>query len=167
MQSIVRDRISRRLVPATIACSMSLVFVLLVFSHSAEAATQPLAVYGYVHDSLGSPVSGASVTVLIVDSGASRTVSTTSLLGVYQIDPDFSTTDYNVGNTIRVTVVDSSLGTKVREYTITSQNETAQLMRLDVNFNTAIPEFGSMFGVLVAALVVGVVAVVAIGWKRK
>jgi len=162
----MRTLSSRCLSLALMVVFVSLFLMLSVPRSVTATGTGPLSIYGYVLDVGGNPVSGASVTVLIVETSATRTDPDGSASnGAYQIDPEFDAVDYSIGNTIRVTAV-SSLGTKVNETLVTSGMDAVGLGHVDVKYDTAIPEFGSMYGVLISAFVMGVVAVVVLGRKR-
>jgi hypothetical protein len=152
--------------------AMVVVCALFVFSLTgsrpvAASGIQPLSIDGHVYDSSGHGVSGASVTVLIVQTGATSTdPDGTDSNGLYQINPEFDPADYSLGNTIRVTAV-SGLGTQSNETPVSQDMYDFGLGEIDVNYQTAIPEFGSTMGVMVAACLAGTVAIVAIGKPRK
>jgi len=127
-------------------------------SESARADPGVLGVYGYVRDSANNPMVGADVLVWIVDP-TNHLRTTTDTDGFYTVT--FPDANWTEDNTIRVTVT-SILGTEYNETTITDNP-----MEIWVDLSTAIPEFGGMLGALVAALLIGVVAVVAVGSRRQ
>ena len=144
--------------------ALVLVFVLLALSQRVAAGSGPLAVLGKVTDVGGSPISGASILVEIVDKTATLTATTNSN-GDYYTDPEFSPGDYDVGDKLKVTAT-SGLGSKTVYHDITSDDESNQMATVNIQYDTAIPEFGSTFGLIVAAFLVGVVAIVVVGRKR-
>ena len=162
----MRTSSSRCLSLALMVAFVSLFLMLSVPRSATATGTSSLTIWGYVLDVGDNPVSGASVTVLIVETSATSTDPDGSASnGAYQIDPEFDPSEYSIGNTIRVTAV-SSLGTKIVETPVTSDMDTTGLGQVDVKYTTAIPEFGSMYGVLISTFAIGVVVVVVLGRKR-
>jgi hypothetical protein len=134
-------------------------------SEDASAATGPTRVQGDVHDTSGNHADGAQVFVefLNKDTGLPRARTwsgTTDSAGYYQTT-QWGTSDWEVGDTIRVTATISS------EQEIETQLATNTFTQIvDVYFPTAIPQFGSLVGTLVAASAVCVVAVVLVRKRR-
>lgn len=146
-------RFSRSLAASIVISGMLLALPMLA-SESARAGPGVLGVYGYVRDSANNPVVGADVLVWIVGP-TNHLRTTTDADGFYTVT--FPDANWTAGNAIRVTV-----GAEHNETTIDDNP-----MEIWVDLSTAIPEFGDMLGALVAALLVGVVAVVAIGSRRQ
>jgi len=167
MLSKTEPRLSFRFIPLALTVLIVLVFVLIAFSRPALAATtNPLFVNGKVMDSANHPVDGAHVVILIVETNAQRTYDT-GPDGSFASYPDFDpNTDYLVGNTLRVTAT-SALGTKSNETTITQQMNDDMEAIIWVDYDTAIPEFGSFVGFVVSAFAVGAVTLVMLGRRRK
>jgi len=146
----------------TVVASFAILMMLLalpMLASPAVAETSPLGVYGYVRDSANNPVVGASVLVWIV-TPTNHLRTTTDSDGYYTVV--FPMANWTMGNTITVTAT-SGLGTSLPNETTITDNP----MEIWVDYSTAIPEFGSLMGALVAAVLVAVVAVVAIGTRRQ
>ena len=126
-------------------------------SKPAASGTGPLDVYGFVTDSAGRPIPDAAVVVTVQPSGAFRTCSTASD-GSYQVS--FLTSDWEVGNTVEVVVTYNAV-----QVSDSAVADDLGLINLDLQFSFEIPEFGSIFGSLVAIAAVAVVVGLFV-WKR-
>ena len=128
-----------------------------LIADNASAGPGPLVVYGYVYDSGGTPVEGAGVVVEVLESGATLS-DTTDSLGRY--DVSFTLSDWDVGDTVETTATFGSL--------VDSEIAVASFatLQIDVTFAYAIPEFGSFFGVVVATVLMGSVAVISMRRQR-
>ena len=118
-----------------------------------------LTVYGYVFDNGAQPLEGAGV-VVEVQAGTYPSLSTTTDSdGFYVVEFDLG--DWQIGDTVRTTVTYSSY----QEYdeAVTDEYGTVQI---DITFAYAIPEFGSFFGVVVATVLMGSVAVISMRRQR-
>lgn len=135
-------------------------------SDSAEAGTGPKNVYGYVKDYEAAPIPDILVTVNIKTSGGSirGTMQDTtgptdgSPVGFYTVT--FAESVWDVGDIIEVIVSYSGDQEIVTEEIVGEGGD-----RVDVQFEYAIPQFGSIYGFVIAAGLVAVVAIVAL--KRK
>jgi len=125
------------------------------------AGTGPLTVWGYVYDFSGQPLQGANVVVTVVETGFS-TSGVTGSDGKYQGSPDLNATDYSNGDTIRV----------VANYNSNTQANTSLVvddpgvMQIDVKYTYEVPEFGTLLGFLVAAALVGMIAIYSVSKRR-
>lgn len=126
----------------------------------ASAANFDLLVYGYVTDSLGAPVQGASVVVEDLTTHLTYPGSSDEF-GEYMID--IPAANWAPGDSLHVT---ATFGSTAGSHDGVAPPELTGQVEIDVQLSEAIPEFGSSFGALLAACLVGVVAVVTVG-KRK
>lgn len=125
------------------------------------AATMDLDVVGTVRDSVGTLVPGAAVTVTNQRTGLIYT-NTADEIGQYGVSiPD------NVWLEGDVILVHAEMGSATGDAQGTAHDLTPWILTVNVNLSTAIPEFGSLLGALVASFLVGIVAIVALGGKRR
>ena len=160
---------SQRLMKARILCfalvaSLALSFIVML-SPTGARATEPgltLSVSGYVTEG-GAPVVGATVTITEAVTHVTR-VTTTDSTGLYTtFNPgDFADTEWTRGDPITVEV---NNGGRIASSSANAPTPPLSSLSIDVTY-TAIPEFGSVAGALVAALVVAVIAAVFVGTKR-
>jgi hypothetical protein len=149
------------------AVCIALVFLLLAASGPVQAADNPLYVFGKVTDSAGTPISGAAVSVENTRTHVVRTdPDGTNAQGLYGIVPDFGTGDYDVGDTILVTVT-CGLGEKQNSTVVTQDMVDFQQAEVNATYGTVIPEFGGLLGVVTITIALGFVAVVLVGRKKK
>ena len=149
---------------AIVLSVIAVAFVAMLVSASfVSAGPGPKTVRGYVKDNMGNPVEGASVLVEIVapdshvrTSGTDTSIST----GLYSVM--FGGSDYEVGDTIRVTSTyhsDSRVGSTIATL--------APIQYVNITYPYEIPQFGSWVGFAVAGGILAVVAVVFIGKRKK
>ena len=149
------------------AVCIALVFLLLAASGPVQAADNPLYVFGQVTDLAGNPISGASVSVENTRNHVVRTdPDGTNAQGMYGISPDFGTGDYEVGDTLLVTVT-CGLGEKQNSTVVTQGMVDLTEAEINVKYSTEIPEFGGLLGVVTITIALGFVAVVLVGRKKK
>lgn len=129
---------------------------------AAAAEPVPLIVYGYVRDTLGQIVVGASVTITDVTTGDSFGPFITDEFGQYQYS--IPEVNWTTGDTIRA---DATYGATSGFSEDTAPITDFPMMELDVTLSNVIPEFGSVIGASVAAIFAGAVAIVVIGRPRK
>jgi len=136
---------------------------MLLSTHDARAGIGDLSVLGTVTDSAGTPISGASVLIEIVERSYS-TSATTGSDGKYQgeVPPD----KWDEGNTVRVSVTYGG-DTEVRNQPITSEIAGIGIVYIDVKFTFEIPEFGSLFGLIIAGTAVAVLAAMLVTRRRR
>ena len=132
-------------------------------SRASIAGTGPKVVEGYVYDLSGIPLEGAVVTVEVIDQSThlpkATQSDTTGPEGYYMVTFGDQSL-WNVGDTLKATAI----------YDSNSQsNETladdSGFQSMDVNFGFIIPEFGSLFGSVVA--VAGMVCFIAMRVRRR
>jgi hypothetical protein len=162
--SILRRGTSSKFVSASVIASLSLC-VLILAVPTVRADNSPLSVYGWVYDSGGLPVEGAAVLVLIVETSHTR-YATTDADGLYSTSSDFNSTDYAVGNTIRVYATYNSEVVQ-NQTTVTLEMSTGGIAQVDVHFTYEIPEFGSLTGTVVAMSGVALVGAAFFARRRK
>ena len=133
----------------------------LVVPRSASAASFELTVYGFVRDSGGTPVNNAQVDILDQNTGYTKTVFT-DVNGQYVWN--IPTANWNDGDTIKV---HATYGEYFGDNQGIAQDVSPWWIRLDVTLSEVIPEFGSALGAFVAVFLVGIVAVVGVGTKRR
>ncbi len=105
-------------------------------SKAVMAATGPLIVDGHIYSETDALVSGASVTVSVYNGATLRSSQATTSDGSGFYTVTFGNSDWDLGNTIRVTA---------SKLTSSGQNETTatdSFMTIDVHFGTVIPELG-------------------------
>lgn len=136
---------------------------MLLSTHDARAGTGPLTVGGTVTDSAGTPISGASVLIEIIEKSYSTSTSTGSD-GKYQKDVPLD--KWDEGNTIRVSVTYGG-DTETRTQTITPEIAAIGIAIIDVQFSFEIPEFGSLVGLMIAGTAVAVLAAILITRRRR
>ncbi len=130
-----------------------------VVSVPASAGPANLVVYGYVTDSNGDPVEGADVLVENLDTVCSPLTDTTDSLGRYQVSFDLAY--WQIGDTLRTTVTFGG-----NEESATGVADEFATLQIDVQFTLAIPEFGSLTGVLVTMGIIGIIATVSMRRKK-
>lgn len=132
--------------------AMAVVVADLDGSETTVAAGGFKAVQGYVYDSLDIPLDGASVKVEMVNKTTllvtATETTTTGSDGFYGVTFDISSV-WEVGDTILVTAT----------YNLNEQSNQAfaddvGFQQIDVHFGTVIPEFGSLFGPVVAVVAI-------------
>jgi hypothetical protein len=123
------------------------------------AGPADLTVYGWVTDSAGDPIEGADVLVEVLAGTNPQLTTTTDSDGFYQVDFDMA--DWQIGDTVQTTASyggDEESGTQVAD--------SSTVVNIDIQFATAIPEFGSLTGVLVTMGIIGVIATVSMRRKK-
>ena len=130
-----------------------------LFSAPAAAGSADLTVHGYITDSNGDPVEGADVLVEVLAGTHPQLSFTTLSDGHYQVDFDLS--QWQVGDTVQTT---ATYGGNPESNTGVADAST--VLQIDVQFTLAIPEFGSLTGVLVTMGIIGVIATVSMRRKK-
>lgn len=143
--------------------SATLVIIALLFvavPRTSTAGPGLLYVHGYVTDVNGSPIQGASVTVTDITSGkVLADLDGTDADGLYFVT--FPVNDWAINDNLQVDVT-CSLGPK----TVTGTALTGDVT-ISVQYPLAIPEFGSLVGIIAVASLLAVVALVSVGRKRS
>ena len=119
---------------------------MLLISGTAEPATGPKQVRGYVYDSLGTPIENANVTVQIRIGESVRSTlycDATDETGYYVVD--FGPSDWDIGNTI---FVNATFGGEYNTNSVIANDFPFQ--NLDVTLGIVIPEFGSLISLTLA-----------------
>jgi hypothetical protein len=150
-----------------------LVFVISMFLFSNMASENALAaelktVYGYVKDSGGNPVDGATVTVRMKDPDTQEVRSfgttTTASGGFYAVTfGGFNGLEWLVGDILEVEVEKDA-------QSVIDNNQFADagiMQEVDVTWPDLIPEFGAGFGAAVAAVAIAGVAVAVVGRRKS
>jgi len=145
-------------------CSVFASIAVLALSSTVSAAPfGPLIVSGIVYDEAGDPLDGAHVVVTDTNTLVSETYDTGSD-GFYYVSIS-GQGGWDVGDTIEV------VATFGEDQATNTSEATAQMeidgMEVDVHFGTAIPQLGSSVGIAIAAGLVGLIAVVAVGVRRR
>lgn len=157
---------SRKLVPAVISFVSIVALSVLAFSvavpANCAAADSPVFVRGYIYDSEGRLVEGASVTVSMKDGETVISTKTDNSDSSGFYSTTFLAVEWDVGNTVYVIAEFS--GNQQPNWTVAIDTEE---IYVDVHFTFEIPEFGFDAGLLVAGLGIGAVAVGALVWRRK
>jgi hypothetical protein len=161
VDSFASDLRVKRCVSIVASLAFVLTAIALVPEHAA-AQGFPKDVIGTVRDQAGTPVQGALVIVKMFDGTTEKSShsDTTNTLGRYTTT--FGGTEWSDGWTINVSA------------TYNSQTETnnaicddAPIQTVDVTFTFEIPEFGTMLGIVVAGLALGIVAVAVLSRKQQ
>jgi hypothetical protein len=128
-------------------------------------------VRGYVYDDHGNNVAGANVTVTMfagATEGVSKTATSSPSPKGY-FSANFPSGEWATGDKIRITAEYKGLqalnGTDTPPVVIVDGNNFYTWK--NVTFPYEIPQFGNMTGLLVSAGLVGMVASVALVWRRK
>jgi len=138
--------------------------VLALSSTVRAAPNGPLIVMGHVYDSGGFPLEGA--TVVVTDTRTLESDSMDTLSGGFYSVSLSGGGGWDIGDTIEVVATATGEVQKTNSSVVPADAEISG-MTIDVHFGTAIPQLGSSIGMAVAAGLVGVVAVVAVGVRRR
>lgn len=144
---------------------VGVIAVLLLASHSVSAGG-PKTIQGYVYDESGQKFGGSKIaqaTVVIKTPGGTilqTLTDATDANGQYRVvlDPF----NWNTGDTIEAFATYNS----VQSLTNTTTCTVSPLQNVDIHYETAIPQFGSIVGSVLASVFVGSVAVLALGYRR-
>ena len=152
----------------TLSASAAMLFAVSLLSiatpHAVSAADPfPLAIFGYVTDSLGDPVVGALVVIKNNDTGFSLDPIITIDDGFYQ--GNIPEMNWTIGDIISVEATYG--GSNGMNETVAAYIEGIPLIEINVTISEAIPEFGTTLGASIAAMIAGAVAIVAVGAPRK
>lgn len=153
----------RRVLPGFMVGIALLFLAPLAWSNQASGVdpdTTPLIVSGTVYDEAGNPLDGADVVVTDLITAASDSFVTIAggfYVGVINVG------SWDIGDTIQVAVTAPGGAQTSRTG---PANESGDIV-LNVHFPTAIPQLGGPVGLAIAAGLVGVVAVVAVGVRRR
>ena len=136
----------------------------LISSSTASAAPTPKRVQGYVYDAYGEKLSSDTVYWVIVKySGglprASYSDDTADVDAKYRVD--ISPSDWDEGNTFEVYAIHNS----VESVHNSTGVDLSARQWINTSYPTAIPQFGGMIGTLISFGLVGMVAVVALGFR--
>lgn len=159
-----KPRRFRVLVPLMLSVVFASLAVLSLSSTVRAAPNGPLIIMGTVYDSGGSPLDGAHVVITDLNTLASDSFDTLGG-GFYSVSLPGGG-GWDIGDTIEVVATATGETQKTVTSVVPADAETNG-MTIDVHFGTAIPVFGSSVGFAVAAGLVGVVAVVAVGTRRR
>ena len=103
--------------------------------------------------------------VTVVESGATRS-GVTGSDGKYQASPDFApNSEYDIGDTIQV-VASYNSNTQDNTSTVPVDIDDTGVMQVDVHYTYEVPEFGTILGFLVTAVLVGMVAIYSVSKRR-
>ena len=166
----VRIGLRSAIVVLTVVLTMLVMAVAILPSASVADDNHTMNVRGYVIDNHGNKVAGANVTVTMFNGGTegvSKTAtSDVSPKGYFSVN--FPSGDWATGNKIRITAEYKGLqalnGTDTPPVVIVNGNNFYTWK--NITFPYEISQFGNMTGLLVTAGLVGVVASVALVWRR-
>ena len=163
---------ARNLRPVLIASSfaaMLLVLAMFMVPVTTQAATHTKDVRGYVYDADYRKIGGADVTVRMLDSDLNQrsihnelSSSEPSTKGYYNLQ--FENAEWEITDTIQVIATYNSQQTDPN--TTVATNAFFQWLNATA-FEFEIPQFGSTFGLLLTAGIIGVVAVTVLVWRRR
>jgi len=155
---------SKTLIPLILSTVFASIAVLALSSTVSADPIGGLIVIGTVYDSEGLPLEGA--TVVVTDARTSASDSMVTLSGGFYTVTIPGGGGWDIGD--RIDVVANAPGeVQKSNYSYAPADGEENGMTIDVHFGTAIPQLGSSVGMAVAAGLVGVVAVVAVGVRRR
>ena len=158
-----RKHASMRIASLMVIAIASFVLVTTMIPIKASAATiVNLDVYGYVIDSAGYRLEGAAVSVSVTTGGTGS--DTTDSDGRYYVSIDPG--QWDLGDTVTVTAVYNS-DSKINQTVIDQDMYDIAMVEVWVQYEYAIPEFGSYFGVVVVGVTLGAVALLSTRRKRN
>ena len=132
-----------------------------------SAGDVPFSVFGVVTDSSGDPVNGATVTVTMTHGAQTYTrqglTDYNALWGDGYYYLEFETNQWDAGDIFDVLAEYGSIQEPVNDNVATVDGYA----EVNVQFTSAIPEFGSIIGFFVAAGLISCVALVGIGRRRN
>lgn len=152
------------------AALMVLVLAVAIVPRSSVAADDhPMQIKGYVYDNAGHKVANADVTVTIYSGATPGAFGTDTSDSVGYFTVDFAKGQWATGDKVLITAEYKSLqasnGTDATPVVILNGNNFFAWK--NVTFPYEISQLGNMTGLLVTAGLVGVVAAVAVVWRRK
>lgn len=154
-----------KVIARTGLCFVAVLMAALALGGSASAAPNgPLIVRGTVYDEQGDPLEGANVVVTDLRTLASGSFDTLSN-GFYFVSI-MGGGQWDVGDTIEA-VATAPGGGQATNSSVTTVNSEEDGLYINVSFETAIPQLAGSVGLAVAAGLVGLVAVVAVGIRRR
>ena len=156
---------SIRIVSA-IAVLMFALSILAVAMPKTVSAAEPDSIWvvGFVQDSVGNYIEGASVVVEDVTAGITYDPVLSDADAQYYCQIPAS--DWTSGDEIHVVATYGSLE-GFNDGFLPEWEESPGFLRLDISMSDAIPEFGTTLGASIAACLVGAVAIVAVGVPKK
>ena len=163
MQIFERYKVLRSSVTLAVSIAVLMTAMAALLPSQAAAGPQDITVRGYVWDSQHRDVEGADVVVNIKDGATiiSTDSDTSDVNGFYSVM--FLAADWSVGNTIEVIFTFES-----KQDTNWTTAVDAAIQYVNMTYDFEIPEFGSLLGLALAAVVLGVVGTAAVVlWKRK
>ncbi len=152
-------RKTRILVLLAAMCTVIAALSVLMPGWVAAEQPGPLIVYGYVTDDAGRPLEGAHVSLTMKNGGTTVGTLTndSDAGGFYSVTfGPLVGVGWDVGWTIIATATYG--GNQVTNPDVTIP-DTSPLLQIDLQFPFEIPQFGTLFGFLVTAGAVGVVAI--------
>ena len=151
-----------RIATYLMACAVLIGCLAMITPRNVSAEVGFVVVDGTVTDDAGRPINGASVIVVMKNGAATVDTQTytTGSDGFYTVNLglDKWETGFNVISTATFNSVQTSDNATIGE---------DPFLTIDLQFPFEIPQFGSLFGFVAAAGLVGVVAVVFLSKKSK
>lgn len=163
MQTFERYKVLRSSVTLAVSIAVLMTAMAALLPSQAAAGPQDISVRGYVWDSQYRDVEGADVVINIKDGETVRSTDSdiSDVNGYYSVM--FAAADWEVGDTIEVIFTFES---KQDTNWTTATDDVAQYVNMTFGFE--IPEFGSLLGLALAAVALGVVGTAAmVIWKKK
>lgn len=165
MTDSTRSPVRARALFGTCILVIGVIAVFLLASHAVSAGG-PKTIQGYVYDESGQKFGGSKIaqaTVVIKTPGGTELqtlTDDTDANGQYRVSLDPFL--WSTGDTIEVFATYNS----VQSPTNTTTCTVSPLQTVDVHYELAIPQFGSIIGSVLASVFVGSVAVLALGYRR-
>lgn len=154
----------RRCAITLMVVAIAAIALMPIFSQSASAATGPKAVRGYIEDSAGNKLEGALVVVNIryqSDDSLRATDSYTSTsTGYYSIT--FALDEWDTGDGIEVIATYDTI-----QRTNTTTADASAYQDVWVSFLFEIPQFGSLWGTMIAVGAIGAVGAIFVVHKKR
>jgi len=168
MTDSTRGPVRARVLFGTCLLLIGIIAVFLLASHSVSAGGAKT-IQGYVYDENGQKFGVskvAHVTVIVKTPGGivrQTLEDDTDANGLYRVS--LSVFNWDTGDTLEVFATYNSVQSPTNTTTC-SDPDDFPIQNVDVHFPTAIPQFGSIIGSVLASVFVGSVAVVALGYRR-
>lgn len=163
MQIFRKSKVLRSSVTLAVSIAVLMTAMAALLPTQTSAGPQDMSVRGYVWDSEYRDVEGASVVINIKDGETVRSTDsdTSDANGFYSVM--FAAAEWEVGDTIEVIFTFES-----RQDTNWTTAIDATIQYVNMTFSFEIPEFGSLLGLALAAIALGVVGTAAVVvWKKK
>ncbi len=155
----------RRCAVTLMVVAIAAIALMPMFSQSVSAATVPKGVRGYVEDSVGNRLDGALVVVNIRAQADYDTIratgsDTTGSDGYYSVT--FAMGEWDIGDTIQVIATYDS-----HQHSNETTADAGAIQDVWVVFPYEIPQFGSLWGTMIAVGAIGAVGAIFVVYNKR